>query len=124
MKHKRLLVSLVLGAISGVFCIIGVRQRIPDQGVLPSIAIYLTGAWYNRLILGALIGLAGEISLWKSEKNLVNAVLRGALLGVFVSLGFGLCQQFSQPTFIGAGAMFGALTDLIATWFVEKTDKK
>src|SRR6056297_3848060 len=121
MKYKRLIASLILGAISGIFCIIGVRQRIPDQGALPSITIYLTGAWYNRVILGMLIGLASEIKLWKSKDNLINAALRGAILGVFVSLGFALFQQFSQPTFIGAGAMFGAIIDALATFFVNKT---
>ncbi len=122
--YKRLLIAIILGAISGIFCIIGVRQRLPPQGVIPSTEIYLTGAWYNRVILGLMIGFAAELKIIGEPDSPQNTILRGAILGALVSLGFALFHQFSQPTFIGAGVMFGAIIDLLTTIIVKKLESR
>ncbi len=57
----------------GVICVIGLSQRIPVGGVDPSNSIYLWGAWYERVIMGIMIGFASELVIIKSKRNLFNA---------------------------------------------------
>lgn len=85
MNGKRLIIGIVMGIILGIFCIIGVSQRIPPSIQNPT--IYLIGAWYNRVIMGIIIGFAGEIIILKKSLWL-NAIIRGAIIGVLVSLSF------------------------------------
>lgn len=116
MNWKRFIFSIPLGMLMGVFCIIGLSQRIPTGGVDPSNSIYLWGAWYERVIMGVMIGFAGELVIFKSKRNLFNAFLRGAILGLFTSAGFAFFQQFIDLTFFLTGIIFGGIIDIIATF--------
>ncbi|QEE17416.1 hypothetical protein DSAG12_03253 [Promethearchaeum syntrophicum] len=116
MNWKRFFFSIPLGMLMGVFCIIGLSQRIPTGGVDPSNSIYLWGAWYERVIMGVMIGFAGELVIFKSKRNLFNAFLRGAILGLFTSAGFAFFQQFIDLTFFLTGIIFGGIIDIIATF--------
>ena len=117
MNWKRLILSIPLGMIMGVICILGLSQRIPVEGVAPNNTIYLLGGWYERLIMGVMIGFAGELVIFKSKKNLLNAFVRGAILGLFTSAGFGFFQQFVDLPFFFASIIFGGTIDIIATYF-------
>ena len=117
MNWKRLMFSIPLGMLMGVFCIIGLSQRIPIGGVDPSNTIYLWGAWYERVMMGVMIGFAGELVIFKSRKNLINAFIRGAILGLIVSVGYAFFQQFIDIPFLFAGIMFGGVNDITATFF-------
>ncbi|MBD3350872.1 MAG: hypothetical protein GF364_05240 [Candidatus Lokiarchaeota archaeon] len=112
MKYKRLVVSTILGMILGVFCILGASQRIP--GYVTNNILYLSAAWYNRVIMGVIIGLAGEIEIIKGN-NFLNSLIRGALIGALVSVGFGLLGQSLEIMFFIAGIGFGTLNDVIST---------
>jgi len=120
-KIKRLILGIIMGAILGIFCIIGVSMRLPDP-VYPNAAIYLIGAWYNRVVMGALIGLAGDIKLFKEKDSTLNAALRGACIGAFVSVGFAFFSQAITITFFLAGIAYGIFIDIIATNLTKQKD--
>ena len=77
---------------------------------------YLFTVFYNRLILGFIIGFVEDIKL--IEKRLLNAVVREAILGEIISLGISFCGFFTGSyTFVLFGMLYGAVTDLLATKF-------
>lgn len=119
MNYKRLITGLILGMILGIFCIIGVSLRLPDP-VYPNVVIYLMGAWYNRVVMGALIGLAGDIKIYGEKDSVINSLIRGIIIGAFVSVGFAFFQQTITITYLFAGIGFGALNDLITTKITKK----
>ncbi len=95
--YLRTLISAGLGAILGIICIIGVNQRLPPDPS-PSAAIYLLGAWYNRLIMGIIIGLAGEFHFLSEKNQIWEALIRGLLIGAIVSVSFAFLQQMMTIT--------------------------
>ncbi|MFP3897028.1 MAG: hypothetical protein ACLFV5_09390, partial [Anaerolineales bacterium] len=80
MMKKRLTASLITGALLGIVCIIGVGIR---TGKLAGNGLFLLAMWYNRIVMGLMIGLAGG---WHLIEGPWNRYLRGGLLGLFVSL--------------------------------------
>ena len=64
MEKKRLIAGVVSGALLGVLCIIGGGIRLGFSGN----TILLAGMWYNRLVMGAFIGLAGNIRIIEGIK--------------------------------------------------------
>ena len=116
--YKRLLISTGVGMVLGVFCIIGQSQRMPSDP-LPSETIYLFHAWYNRLMMGVLIGLAGQWEIMKSN-SIVNAIIRGAILGTLVSASFGLLGQSLALTYFFAGIVYGIIIDGLSTWILSR----
>ena len=77
MLTKRMKVCIAAGAILGIVCIIGAQLR----SGFGRDASYLFAFWYNRLLMGVVIGLAG------GNLGLPKALGRGALLGSsFLSL--------------------------------------
>ena len=115
---KRLIVGTVLGAILGIFCVIGVSLRLPDP-VYPNATVYLIGAWYNRVVMGSLIGLAGGIKLYKNEDNILNSIIRGAIIGAFVSVSFSFLSQAIELTYFFAGIVWGLVNDLVTTQLMK-----
>ncbi len=116
-NYRRIGISTIMGALLGVLCIIGVGGRIP--GGIEGNMIYLIGIWYNRLIMGVLIGFSGGWTILKSDnpKNLGNALIRGIIFGILVST----ATLFHTPTitdYLGmlAGYAYGPIIDLIATY--------
>ncbi|TFG02779.1 MAG: hypothetical protein EU542_04105 [Promethearchaeota archaeon] len=107
MNYKRLSISFILGIIFGFLCLLG--------NVLTGATPYLIAALYNRIILGVLIGLAEDIKIKKQEDNLITPLVRGAIFGAFVSIGFAFFLQSILISFLIAGIIFGLLIDLIAT---------
>lgn len=99
---KRLGFGLALGALLGIVCIIGASMRMPGE---LSIA-YLFGFWYNRLFMGLVIGL------FATPKNIIVAIIRGILLGAFVSLAFYSSTELLD--FIGflAGIFYGIIIEI------------
>ncbi|MGD2072289.1 MAG: hypothetical protein PVG65_02230, partial [Candidatus Thorarchaeota archaeon] len=87
-------ISVIVGMLLGVLCIIGVGARIPG-GYLSNI-VFLLGMWYNRVIMGLLIGLAGDIQILKDKNwsKYANAGLRGLIFGVLVSSAIFLSTEF------------------------------
>ncbi|MBN1298505.1 MAG: hypothetical protein JW997_02345 [Actinobacteria bacterium] len=114
MIKKRLIVSIVSGAVLGIVCIIGASIRSGFQ----SDAIFLFSLWYNRLLMGLLIGLA-----WKMI-NLPRLLLRGAILGLIVSFAFYSSTGFNDVVSFIAGIVYGIIIEFIAFKFEMRASKK
>jgi hypothetical protein len=117
---KRLGIALLSGALLGILCIIGVGARIPG-GYLLNI-VFLIGMWYNRVIMGLVIGLADEIIFIKGENTRMwaNSIVRGLLFGVLVSVAIFLSTEFRDLPSLFAGMAYGVIIDLVATAFSRK----
>jgi hypothetical protein len=117
MNRKRLGIAILTGALLGILCIIGVGLRIPG-GILAN-AVFLIGMWYNRVIMGLVIGLADEIIIIKGEKNRMwaNSVLRGMIFGILISAAIFLSTEFRDIPSFFAGIAYGIIIDLVATAF-------
>ena len=117
---KRIGISTLFGAILGIFCILGASGRI---GGWTGNEILLIGLWYNRVIMGLLIGFAGDLYLIKTENHLkwANTALRGAILGFLITLQFYLSTNLLDlPTFL-VGIVYGIVLDLLSTLFTRKS---
>ncbi|MBD3196731.1 MAG: hypothetical protein GF317_16865 [Candidatus Lokiarchaeota archaeon] len=118
MNLKRLGIATLLGAILGILCIIGASGRV---GGWFGNEILLIGLWYNRVIMGLLIGFAEPLDFIKRENILpwYNAIIRGIILGTLVSLQFFLSTVFLDlPTFL-AGIAYGIIIDVLSTILVK-----
>lgn len=106
--NKRAVIGIVSGAVLGVFCIIGVNFRMGDQVD----AIFLFATWLNRLVMGMVIGFFSPVS-----KKIIRAVLRGAVLGLIVSLSLYAASDFLDFTGFIAGIIYGVIIDMVCTRF-------
>ena len=89
MEKKRLIAGIVTGALLGVLCIIGGGIRLGFSGN----SMLLAGMWYNRLVMGALIGFA-----------------------------FLLSTGFRDPVGLAAAMVYGLIIDIVSTKW-EKNNK-
>jgi hypothetical protein len=73
--------------------------------------------WYNRVIMGLVIGLADEIVIIKGENSRMwtNAIIRGLLLGLIVSAAIFLSTEFRDIPSFFAGIIYGIIIDLVST---------
>lgn len=110
MFTRRMLVCVIAGALLGVVCIIGAQVR---SGFSAEIA-YLFSFWYNRLLMGVMIGLAGGVN------GAMMAAGRGALLGLLVSFAFYSSTGFSDAIGFVAGIVYGIIIDFVAFKMAKK----
>jgi hypothetical protein len=103
MLTDRLKVSLITGAVLGVVCIIGALIR--SGGGLGF--VYLFAFWYNRLLMGLVIGLLD------SSHALSTLLLRGAIIGLLVSFAFYSAIGFGDPVGFIAGIVYGVIIELV-----------
>jgi hypothetical protein len=99
---------LLAGAGLGVFCIIGVGYRLGFSGH----EFFLFGVWYNRVLMGLLIGLAPGIIIAGKK---FNFLVRGLLLGFIVSFSLLIVTDFRDPIGFIAGIIYGPIIDYFAT---------
>ncbi len=104
MIKRRLLVSILAGALLGVICIVGSQVR---SGFSQE-SYYLFAFWYNRLVMGIFIGMIWPIS------NLARTIARGALIGAIVSLAFYSSTGFEDWIGFIAGIVYGILIEAAA----------
>lgn len=112
-NYKRLWISVLLGAVLGVLCIIGVGYRVGMTGN----EWYLFGMWYNRVLMGVLIGFAGYWELIRGEgnSNLKNSAVRGLILGIIVTSAIFFSTEFRDMPSWFAGMAYGVIIDVVAT---------
>jgi len=110
MLTKRLVVCMIAGALLGVICIIGAQIRSGFE----KDAVYLFAFWYNRLIMGTAIGLAGRTS------NLMKAVGRGAVIGLLVSFAFFVSTGLNDVVGLLIGILYGAIIEYAGFKLVNK----
>ncbi|MGB6369826.1 MAG: hypothetical protein WBF68_02170 [Atribacterota bacterium] len=104
MLTKRMKTCIASGAVLGVFCIVGAFVRSGYQ----SETYYLFALWYNRVIMGLLIGLAGGNLGWP------KVIGRGALFGLIVSFAFYSSTGFNDIVSFLAGILYGIIIEYIA----------
>ena len=105
---KRILISTISGAILGIFCIIGVGTRLGFS----SNEMFLLATWWNRLLMGFVIGFVADWQLIKSKNN---SILRGAIMGLIISFTFYLSTGFTDFVGFLAGIVYGIIIDYVAT---------
>ena len=69
--------------------------------------------FYARLLIGFFVGIGGHIQLLTNKYQ--NAAIRGAIFGLIASIVISFYG--GGEVFIGAGIIYGVVTDLIATRF-------
>lgn len=107
---RRMLVCIITGALLGVICIVGAQLR----SGFTNEAYYLFSFWFNRLLLGVVIGLAcGRL-------NILQAIGRGAFLGLLVSFAFYSSMGFKDVIGFIAGIVYGVIIEYAALRLGEK----
>ena len=101
---KRMKVSLLAGAALGVVCIIGALIRSGGS----SGTGFLFALWFNRLLMGMVIGLMEDI------KETPRLILRGAITGLIVSFAFYSADGFGDVVSFLAGIAYGVIIELAA----------
>jgi len=104
MFTRRMLVCIITGALLGVICIIGAQVRSGFERD----AVYLFSFWFNRLLMGLVIGLA-----W-GQLNTLQAIGRGAILGLLVSFAFYSSTGFEDALGFIAGIIYGVIIEYAA----------
>lgn len=112
MMNKRLMYGLILGAILGVFCILGASLRMPGE----LSTTYLFAFWFNRLLMGLVIGL------FNRPKSIQVGLIRGVLLGAFVSFAFYSATEFLDLMGFLAGIVYGIIIESVL--FYQVKDQK
>ncbi len=101
-----------MGAALGVVCIVGAMLR-SDEALDP---LYLTAFWYNRVLIGLMLGLA------KPERALKNALIKGGILGFVVSFAFYITTGFNDFTGFFAGIVYGLIIATVLYRFDQSQD--
>ena len=101
--NKKLMISIITGAFLGVICIIGGGIRMGFSGN----GLHLFALWYNRLIMGILIGLT-KMSPGSSS------LVKGGFLGLLVSLAFYLSTGMNDLVSFLAGIIYGVIIVAVA----------
>lgn len=108
MDKKRLIVTTITGAILGVFCIVGANLRF--GGTLSN--SFLFWFWFNRLLMGVVFGLLPACTiLWRLP-------IRGAVLGLLISLIFYITSGYADLTGFLVGALYGIIIEFVAYYTV------
>ena len=111
MNGKRIVIAIGIASVFSLFCAYGTSTvDIPGFDVtIP----YLLTIFYARVLIGIFIGISEDISPLKSKYK--DAVVRGGLFGIIASIV--IAFYGGAAMFIGAGIVYGILTDVIATRF-------
>jgi hypothetical protein len=110
MFTRRMLVCIITGALLGVICIVGAQLR----SGFTNEAYYLFSFWFNRLLMGIVIGLA-----W-GRLNTLQTIGRGAFLGLLVSFAFYSSTGFKDIIGFMAGIVYGIIIEYAALKLGEK----
>lgn len=107
MNSKRLIIGLITGALLGVVCIIGAQIRSGGE----KDAVYLFAFWYNRVLMGGVIGLISFPLAFKYK------LLRGAIIGIAVSFMFYASISFTDHIGFVVGAFYGMIIEAVLVKF-------
>jgi MFS family permease len=111
---KRLLVSMITGALLGVVCILGANLRYQDSLE----TWYLFAFWFNRFLMGLMIGLIpinGKLSM---------RLLKGSLLGLIVSFAFYSATDYLDLMGFLVGALYGAIIVVANDYVMRKINQE
>ena len=100
---KKNIYGVILGAILGIFCIVGAVLRLPEHAGFS----YLLSFWYNRVVMGFIIGLLPSLKSFKLS------LLRGVVMGALVSFAFYSATGFLDLMGFLAGLIYGVIIEAI-----------
>jgi len=109
---KRLKVSLIGGALLGIICVVGAYVR----SDFTASTGFVFSLWYNRVIIGLAVGAPWAVV---SKKK---AIVRGGVLGLFVSFAFYSTTGFQDPVSFIAGIVYGVILELWLSRYNHKID--
>lgn len=118
-QKRRVAITTAIGILTGLYCAGSLLVAAPP-GVTPE-PWFMVMILYGRIIQGFVIGFADGIPL--------HPVIRGAGLGAIISLLLCIVPLFAH-NYSGAvmlfvfGIIYGALADWIASWAMQRTQKK
>ena len=98
---NRMVIALIIGAIFGIICVWGTSQA-PNPGDWLTIE-FLIYVWYNRLMLGFVLGISDKIEIIKSKYG--NSALRGALIGTILSIILVIIPGWVAISYLFAGTI-------------------
>ena len=102
-NKKRIIIGLIMGALLGVVCIVGAQLRSGFEREV----LYLFAFWYNRLLIGFVIGILS------SHSNIKVILIRGALIGTLVSFAFYSATGFDDLMGFVAGIVYGVIIEYV-----------
>lgn len=100
---RRMIITLITGALLGVFCIIGAQTR----SVEVLIGWYLFAFWFNRLLMGFVFGLL------KPSSDHFVLVARGIVIGLIVSFSFYAATVYFDLLGFLVGAFYGIVIEYV-----------
>jgi hypothetical protein len=100
---KRLIIGLITGALLGVLCIVGASLRSTET----LSTIYLFAFWFNRVVMGFVFALLPEM---KDQKL---RLVRGFLIGLFISFMFYSATEFQDLMGFLAGGVYGIILEVV-----------
>lgn len=106
---RRLIISLITGALLGCVCIIGAGIR---AGGIAGNVLYLIALWYNRVIIGLTVGLVGN---WQITESTYCRYIRSGIIGLLVSAAFFLSTDFKDYIAFIAGFFYGLIIEYVAS---------
>lgn len=107
---KRLKLALIGGAVLGIVCVVGASLR---SGGIAS-PTFIFALWFNRVIIGLAVGAPWQTT----SRN--KSLLRGAIIGLLVSLAFYSSTNFRDPISFIAGVAYGVILEAFLSRFVKK----
>jgi hypothetical protein len=114
---KKIWLAIVSGAVLGIFCILGGAVRLGWQGN----QLLLFSLWYNRVLMGLLIGLAGGLVILPGK---LNHLVRGALLGLTVSAAYFFTAGADDWVSFLAGGIYGVIIEIVTVKLDPAPDYK
>ena len=104
---NRIVIGLISGALLGIVCIVGATLRdVSSDGV------FLFSFWFNRVLMGLVIGLL-------PKDKLKPLLLKGAGLGLLVSFAFYSATDFLDLVGFLAGIAYGIIIAVAIYYFVD-----
>ena len=106
MFKQRMKTSIITSILLGFLCVLVFIFR---EGFSNN-QYYILALWYNRILMGVVIGLA-------AQRTGIKVLFRGALLGLLVSLAFFLSTELYDIYTFVAGIVIGIIIDGMASQY-------
>ena len=110
---QRMIITLVTGALLGVFCIVGAQTRTVET----LMGWYLFAFWFNRFLMGFVFGLL------PSSKDHLILVSRGVLIGLLISFSFYAATEYFDLLGFLVGAFYGLVIEYVVYGIEKKFPK-